>query len=306
MLILRKSDSRKFNKGFTLAELLIVVGIIIVLAAVAIPTFVNLTEKAKLKQCQDNIHNINLELNAVILSYRDHVKARDAVNQEWAAISHEYLCDGQAVYAIDVDAENKVVQAYCRVHDWGETPSHRDYVGANELTFNEMKQVYQAARAAGLEKTVRYDASGKYNGTMDGVCATSNGKNKNATNQINSLFNQYGVSFKTGAVKGWQCWLGIPNSAYDKFFFYDQPYDQIMKAGRITKQYSVCFVPGSGYYTGYTKTTNPGSQYDENGNFVDEWLDTDYDKSPRYDTFEDAVKALRTKYPDAFPEIKID
>lgn len=59
---------KKNNKGFTLAELLIVVAIIAVLAAIAIPVFTTQLEKAKEATDMANIRSAYAEVSANLLT----------------------------------------------------------------------------------------------------------------------------------------------------------------------------------------------------------------------------------------------
>jgi type IV pilus assembly protein PilA len=64
---------RKSNqKGFTLIELMIVVAIIGILAAIAIPQFASYRAKAQNKGSQSDVRNISTELNAYFAEHQEY------------------------------------------------------------------------------------------------------------------------------------------------------------------------------------------------------------------------------------------
>jgi len=56
--VVRSMDVRKDQSGFTLVELMVVVLIIGILVAIAIPVFANVKDKARLRTCQGNQRTI--------------------------------------------------------------------------------------------------------------------------------------------------------------------------------------------------------------------------------------------------------
>ena len=63
----------KKNKGFTVVELVIVIGVIAVLSAILIPTFVNVTENAKKAAAQADCRTA---YSAYVLEANDNVDNR--------------------------------------------------------------------------------------------------------------------------------------------------------------------------------------------------------------------------------------
>lgn len=72
---------KKHNqKGFTIVELVIVIAVIAILAAVLIPTFSNLVKKANLSNDQQNVRNMNTALAVEVIPDSKFATAGDAIN----------------------------------------------------------------------------------------------------------------------------------------------------------------------------------------------------------------------------------
>ena len=67
---------KKMKKGFTIVELVIVIGVIAILSAVLIPTFVNLSGKAKIARAQSEVADA---YTAYIIEKEDAALSQDKV-----------------------------------------------------------------------------------------------------------------------------------------------------------------------------------------------------------------------------------
>jgi len=115
-------DMRKnWNNGFTLAELLVVVAIIVVLVAVSIPIFTGKVEKARAAACLSNktalYHEIAADLISGDITY-DQID--DALLATYVA-KQEAKCPSDGTYSISKDTENETFKVVCSYHDNGST-----------------------------------------------------------------------------------------------------------------------------------------------------------------------------------------
>ena len=107
-------DSRS-KKGFTLAELLVVVAIIAVLVGVAVPVFKNSTSKAKEAACSANKRNLYAK---VMVEYITGDRAEgncDIAAEDVAA----YTCPAGGAFSLHFDSGTHQYSVACSVHDGG-------------------------------------------------------------------------------------------------------------------------------------------------------------------------------------------
>ena len=104
---------RRNKKGFTLAELLIVIAIIAILIAIAVPTFTSALEKSRKTVCMYNIAVV--ERSFVIKTLlEEKTTMADVLANDYAG--GKGMCPSGGVYNAKVDPATKVTHIYCSIH----------------------------------------------------------------------------------------------------------------------------------------------------------------------------------------------
>lgn len=127
---------KKKNKGFTLAELLIVVAIIAVLAMIAIAVFTSSLKKSEEATCEANCRSLYSEaMAAYILNDEDTLQALMAV-YNGTNTSGAYVCPSGGKISLKFDAATGKVTVSCSEHGEGAN------FGQPE-TFENIKEIIQ-------------------------------------------------------------------------------------------------------------------------------------------------------------------
>lgn len=76
--MLKKLYALKNKKGFTLVELMVVVAILGILVAVAVPVYNNVTGDAKINACNTNVKTIESAVQTAIAGGKAHISTKDS------------------------------------------------------------------------------------------------------------------------------------------------------------------------------------------------------------------------------------
>ena len=130
----------KSKKGFTLVELLIVIAVIGVLSAVAIPVFTGNLEQARLKVCAYNVQII-YRSHAVHELLGEGLSLADVLHIEYH--DGEGLCPSGGTYSVTVESLGGKEILRCSVH--GRPDYTFEYSGTDEGAINSLGLLYTAA-----------------------------------------------------------------------------------------------------------------------------------------------------------------
>ena len=105
---------KKNKKGFTLVEIMIVVAIIALLAAIAVPSFMNARSKSMQSSCQNNLRLIDGAMQQFALDYSNTLAtAMTQLVGTNAYIKDTPVCKGGGSYTLPA---NLGAKTSCSVH----------------------------------------------------------------------------------------------------------------------------------------------------------------------------------------------
>lgn len=186
------------RKGFTIVELVIVIAVIAILAAVLIPTFTNLIKRANLSNDQSFVKNMNtiLMTEGIITPFKTAGDAIDALNRNGFAGKYEpYTTGYHYAYSLEnnkmylLDDKNEVVYPKEAVEEatlWGLYTDNKNSVVSGVTKYIAMTNIKNSGHFNEVfaEGTFTIDLNGHFiavDTTITGVQATNGAIIKGAT-----------------------------------------------------------------------------------------------------------------------------
>ena len=118
-----------YKKGFTLIELLIVVAIIAILAAIAIPNFLEAQVRSKVSRQQSNMRTVAIGLETYMVDNNHYPPVTDTVNGTWTTDERWKIYPGTLTTPIAYFSSNAALEDVFRL------PHHFESKLANQIMY---------------------------------------------------------------------------------------------------------------------------------------------------------------------------
>ena len=143
---------REDNKGFTLAELLIVVAIIGVLVAISIPIFSKQLEKARDATTLANLRNVYAEVQTEYMDL-DHPVGSSSRDNYWVNGRHH-------IFVTYHSGNRVIIDAFVQIESKKDATSMRNFIANSNLAFKSILTVNTAVSPGIYELDFTYNSDG--------------------------------------------------------------------------------------------------------------------------------------------------